>query len=138
MMRPKLVGVRHQVEDDPDDNWLIRDNTIRGLKMLAERGLAYDVLVKPRHLSRVPILAERVPELRMVIDHIAKPPMAGGTTEPWARDIARVAAIPKVHCKISGMVTEVNHAGWTVDDLRPYIEHVVGSFGIERLMFGCD
>ena len=136
--RPKLVGVRHQVEEDPDDDWLIRDESIRGLRMLAERGLAYDVLARPRYLSRVPELADRVPDLRMVIDHIAKPLIKGGTLEPWATDIAAVAAIPGVHCKISGMVTEADHDVWTVADLKPYVAHIVDSFGYDRLMFGSD
>lgn len=138
MTRDKLVGVRHQVEDDPDDDWLIRDSSVRGLKMVAERGLAYDVLVKPRHLSRVPVLAEKVPDLRMVIDHIAKPLIGDGVTEPWARDIARVSEVPNLYCKVSGMVTEADHSRWTVSELRPYVQHVVECFGMERLMFGSD
>jgi L-fuconolactonase len=138
LRREKLVGVRHQVEDDPDDDWLVRGSSIRGLKMLAERGLTYDVLVKPRHLSRVPVLADKVPNLRMVIDHIAKPPIADDIIEPWATDIALVAEIPGIHCKISGMVTEADHATWTTDHLKPYVSHVVKSFGFERIMFGSD
>ncbi|MAF52610.1 MAG: hypothetical protein FI707_14915 [SAR202 cluster bacterium] len=138
MRRPKLVGVRHQVEDDPDDDWLVRSETVRGLRMLAERGLAYDVLARPRHLSRVPDLAERVPDLRMVIDHIAKPLIKDGVMGPWASDIAAVAEIPGVHCKVSGMVTEADHETWTLADLIPYVAHVVDVFGYDRLMFGSD
>ena len=138
MQRPKLVGIRHQVEDDPDDEWLIRDESVRGLRRLAQRGLAYDLLVKPRHLSTIPVLAERVPDLRMVVDHIAKPMIADGAFEPWARDIAAVAEIPGIYCKVSGMVTEADHSTWSVDDLRPYVAHVVEAFGLERLMWGSD
>ena len=94
--------------------------------------------MKPRHLRRVPILAEKVPELSMVIDHIAKPLIADGVLEPWASDQARVADILNVYCKISGMATEADQADWTVDDLKPYATHVVESFGFYRVMFGSD
>jgi L-fuconolactonase len=138
MKRPRLVGIRHQVEDDPDEAWLTRDASIRGLKEVADRGLAYDVLVKPQHLKYVPPLAGKVPNLRMVIDHIAKPLIAQGVIDPWASDIKAVADIPGVYCKISGMVTEADHANWIVDDLKPYVSHIVESFGFDRLMYGSD
>ncbi len=138
MERPKLVGIRHQVEDDPDDEWLTRDDSIRGLREVAARGLAYDVLVKPRHLKYVPAVAKKIPDLRMVVDHIAKPFIADGVMEPWAADIAAVAEITGVYCKVSGMVTEAHPAGWTVEDLKPYVAHVLDSFGIDRLMWGSD
>ena len=133
-----LVGIRHQVEDDPDDEWLIADQTIRGLKEIAERGLAYDMLVRPRHMKHVPTVADRVPELRMVIDHIAKPLIKGGVIEPWASYMTEIASIPGVYCKVSGMVTEANHTDWSDHDLRPYVEHVREQFGFDRLMFGSD
>ena len=133
-----LVGIRHQVEDDPDDDWLVAEETIRGLRDIAARGLAYDMLVKPRHMKHVPAVADKVPELRMVIDHIAKPLIAEGITEPWASDMAEIANIPGVYCKVSGMVTEADHDSWKVDDLRPYVEHVREQFGMDKLMFGSD
>lgn len=133
-----LVGIRHQVEDDPDDDWLVAYETIRGLGEIAARGLAYDMLVKPRHMKHVPVVADRVPDLRMVIDHIAKPLIAEGVMEPWASDMATIANIPGVYCKVSGMVTEADHDIWKVDDLRPYVEHVREQFGMDRLMFGSD
>ena len=96
------------------------------------------MLVKPRHLRRIPILAEKVPELRMVLDHLAKPLIADGVLEPWASDLAGVADIPNVYRKISGMVTEADQADWTVDDLKPYATHVVESSGFDRVMFGSE
>ena len=96
------------------------------------------MLVKPRHLSRIPILAEKVPELRMMLDHIAKPLIADGVLEPWASDLAGVADFPNVYRKISGMVTEADQADWTVDDLKPYATHVVESSGFDRVMFGSE
>ena len=134
-----LVGIRHQVEDDPDDDWLVADQTIRGLREIAARDLAYDMLVKPRHMKHVPVVAERVPDLRMVIDHIAKPLIADGVMEPWASDMAEIANIPGAYCKVSGMVTEADHANWTVEDLTTIRRTVVrGLFGMDRLMFGSD
>jgi len=96
------------------------------------------MLAKPRHLRRIPILAEKVPELRMMLDHIAKPLIADGVLEPWASDLAGVADFPNVYRKISGMVTGADQADWTVDDLKPYATHVVESFGFDRVMFGND
>lgn len=133
-----LVGIRHQVEDDPDEAWLSRPTAIRGLKEVAARGLTYDLLVRPQHLKYVPPLAEKVPGLRMVVDHIAKPPIATGEMEPWATDIAAVAAIPSIYCKVSGMVTEADHTRWKVEDLKPYVARVVELFGFDRLMWGSD
>ena len=138
MKRDKLVGIRHQVEDDPDDDWLIRDSTIRGLREVAVRDLAYDVLVKPRHLKHVPTVAGRVPGLRMVIDHIAKPPIKDNVFSPWDSLMKDIAEIPDIHCKVSGMVTEADHANWTVENLTPYVSYVKDAFGIDRLMFGSD
>ena len=138
MERPGLVGVRHGVEHDPDQEWLTRPASIRGLKELAERGIRYDVLTRPHQLAQVPPLADKVPGLKMVIDHISKPPIASGGMEPWATDIARVAEIPGVYCKVSGMVTEADHDDWKYDDLKPYVRHIVDIFGFARLMFGSD
>jgi L-fuconolactonase len=138
MRRDKLVGVRHLVHDEPDEAWLAREDVVLGLKELERRGLAYDLLLRPQHLKYVPALADRVPDLRMVVDHIAKPPMAQGVMEPWATDIAAVAGVPGIYCKVSGLVTEADHVGWTVDDLRPYVAHVVEQFGLDRLMWGSD
>jgi L-fuconolactonase len=126
------------VEHDPDQEWLTRPASIRGLRELAERGIRYDVLTRPHQLQQVPPIADGVPGLKMVIDHISKPPIASGGMEPWAADIARVAEIPGVCCKVSGMVTEADHESWKYDDLKPYVRHIVEVFGFDRLMFGSD
>jgi L-fuconolactonase len=126
------------VESEPDDNWLIREDVLRGLRALAEHGLPFDLVVFQRHLKNIPIVAEKVPLLRMVLDHLGKPPIAAGGREPWASDIRRLAAIPNLYCKISGMVTESNHAQWSVDQLVPYVAHVIEQFGLSRLMWGSD
>ena len=136
--RPGLVGIRHQVEEEPDETWLAGPDVIEGLKEVARHDVSYDLLVKGPHIKYVPQLADKVPDLRMVVDHIAKPPIAAGVTEPWATGIAAVADIPGVYCKLSGLVTEADHERWTVADLKPYVDHVVEQFGFDRLMWGSD
>jgi L-fuconolactonase len=136
--RPKFKGVRHLVHDEPDDRWLLRPDVLAGLAELARRGLPYDLLLRPGHLPLVPQIAERVPELRMVIDHIAKPLIADRVMEPWARDIEEASRLPQVYCKLSGMITEADHESWKAVDLRPYVAHVMRIFGANRLMFGSD
>lgn len=136
---PKFAGVRHLIHDDPDPDWVIQDSVVEGLGLLAAAGLPFDVVaVLPRHLEHVAFLAERVPGLRLVIDHLAKPPIAEKGWEPWASLIARAAEHPNVYAKISGLNTAADAESWTAEDLRPYVEHAVEAFGPERLMFGGD
>ena len=135
---PKFKGVRHLVHDEPDLNWLLRDDVIAGLRELARREIPYDLLLRPQHLKIVPGVAEKVPGLRMVVDHIAKPPIATGRLDGWAEDMATVAKIPNVYCKLSGMITEADHSGWKAEHLRPYVAYVLNVFSPERLMFGSD
>jgi L-fuconolactonase len=133
---PKFKGVRHPVQDETDDRWLLRADVIAGLKELERRDIPYDLLLRPHHLPLIPELVGRVPALRMVIDHIAKPDIKNKMWEPWASDIERTAAIPQMHVKISGMVTEAD--SWKGPDLAPYVKHVLKVFGPERCMFGSD
>jgi len=135
---PKFKGVRHIVHDEPDVGWLLRPDVIRGLKELARRDIPYDLLLRPAHLPLIPELADKTPGLRMVIDHIAKPLIAAHRMEPWERDIETVAQLPGMHCKLSGMITEADHANWTPGDLRPYVQHILKIFPPGRLMFGSD
>jgi L-fucono-1,5-lactonase len=134
---PKFKGVRHQVHDEPDLNWLLRPDVLGGLGELARRGLPYDLLLRPPHLPLVPQLAEKLPSLRMVIDHLAKPYIEKGEIDGWARDMERAAAVPQIWCKLSGMITEGGR-DWRKKDLRPYVHHVLKVFGPNRLMFGSD
>jgi L-fuconolactonase len=135
---PKFKGVRHIVHDEPDLRWLLRPDVLRGLHELARRDIPYDLLLRPPHLPLIPELADKVPGLRMVIDHIAKPLIASHELEPWAVDMERVARIPGIHCKLSGMITEADHQNLTSQALRPYVQHVLQLFGPDRLMFGSD
>ncbi|MFD5088548.1 amidohydrolase family protein [Kitasatospora sp. NPDC058406] len=134
----KLVGLRHQVQSEPDPGWLLRPDVLRGLATVADFGLAYDLLVLPHQLPAATELATRLPELSLVLDHLAKPPAATGETEPWATAIRALASRPNTLCKLSGLVTEADWQHWALADLRPYADTVLTAFGPERLMFGSD
>jgi L-fuconolactonase len=135
---PRLKGVRHLVESEPADDWLVQPAVLAGLQRLAARGLSYDLLVHTRHLRHARTVAETCPDLRLVIDHLAKPPIAKHGFEEWAREFKPLAEYPNMHCKLSGLVTEANWSSWTTDDLRPYVEYALELFGPRRLMFGSD
>ncbi len=137
-VHPKFKGVRHLVESEPDDDWLARPAVITGLQRLAAHGLTYDLLVHTRHLRHVKKVAENCPELSLVIDHLAKPPIAKHGFDEWSREIKPLASYPNMYCKLSGLVTEANWNSWQTDDLRPYVDHVLDLFGPERLIFGSD
>ncbi len=135
---PKFVGVRHVVQDEPDDDFLIRDGVLRGLRVLERHGVPFDLLLHVRHLRHVPTLARSMPDLPMVIDHLAKPRIRDHRVDDWLPMFREAARFPNVSCKLSGMVTEADWARWTVDDLRPYVQAALECFGPDRLMFGSD
>lgn len=134
----KFKGVRHLVESEPHDDWLVQPSVLAGMKKLSERGLSYDLLVHTRHLRFVPQVAESCPDLSLVIDHLAKPPIARNEIEEWAQALKPVARYPNIHCKLSGLVTEANWSSWQANDLRPYVEYALEVFGADRMMFGSD
>ena len=138
MTDPRLRGVRHLVEAEADPDWLVREDVIRGLNDVSRRGLTYDLLVRPHHLKHVVTLADRVPDLRMVVDHLAKPSHDSATIEQWSRDLAAVAHVPSIYCKLSGMITEAPGGQWKPADFKPLVETVVELFGDDRIMFGSD
>jgi len=131
-------GVRHIWEGEDDPGWIVNSGAIVGLKELVRRNLSFDFLAKPANLPFIPQVMDQIPDLRAVVDHIAKPLIADHVVEPWLSDMRKVASINGMHCKISGMVTEADLQNWTIDDLRPYVHHVLGMFGADRLMFGSD
>jgi L-fuconolactonase len=136
---PRLRGVRHLIHNEADPDWVVQERVIEGLKIVASFDLTFDVVaVFPNHLRHVPTLAERVPGLRLVIDHLAKPPIARGEMEPWASELARAAAYPQVYAKVSGLNTAADWATWSARDLRPYVDFALERFGADRLMFGSD
>jgi L-fuconolactonase len=133
-----LVGIRHQAQDEPDPEWLLRPSVVRGIKEVAAAGLTYDVLVQPAQHDAAIALADAVPGVRLVLDHAGKPAIAGGEYEPWAAFLSSLAARPNVFCKLSGLVTEADWTKWTVEELKPYATHVLTVFGPDRVMFGSD
>jgi L-fuconolactonase len=135
---PYLVGIRHHVHDEPDPDWLLRPDVRRGLRAVEAAGLAYDLLLRPRELPAGLAAARAFPELRLVIDHLAKPPVATGELEPWATLMAPFAGLEHVWCKISGLAVEADWERWTPADLEPYVSRAVEWFGEERLIFGSD
>ena len=135
---PKFVGVRHVAQDEPDDRFLIGDHFKRGIARLGEFGLRYDILIFPKQLPAAIELVAHFPEQPFVLDHCAKPLIASGITQPWEAQIRELASAPNVFCKVSGLVTEAEHGGWSSEQLRPYFEKILEAFGPERLMWGSD
>lgn len=133
-----LVGIRHQVHDERDADWLLRPDVQRGLAAVQDAGLAFDLLVRPRELPAALATVRAFPGMRFVIDHIAKPPIASGEIEAWAGLLEPFRPLPYVSCKLSGMITEANWTNWTPDDLRPYVARALDVFGTDRVMYGSD
>lgn len=135
---PKLAGVRHVVQDEPDDEFMLRPAFLRGLGRLKQFNLTYDLLTFPKHLTVARKVVEKFPEQKFVLDHISKPFIKAGTISPWDRDIRELAQFKNVWCKVSGVVTEANWNQWKRADFRPYLDVVFEAFGEDRLMFGSD
>ena len=134
---PALKGLRPMLQDLDDERWIDDAALAPAVQAMLRHRLSFDALVLPRHLPALLAFAERYPELPIVIDHGAKPMIAHGLLEPWRSDIARLAAMPQVHCKLSGLVTEAG-ARWDVERLRPYVGHLLACFGPQRLIWGSD
>ena len=135
---PKFKGVRHLVESERDDDWLVQPAVLSGLRRLSTYSVSYDLLVHTRHLKYVPQVVESCPDLVLVIDHLAKPPIAKREINEWSQAFKPLASYPNIYCKLSGLVTEANGTSWQTDDLRPYVDVALESFGVDRLMFGSD
>ena len=134
----KLVGVRHLVQDEPDERFMLRPAFLRGLRLLAEFDLAYDLLLFPQHLPIAVEVVQQLPQQRFVLDHLAKPPITSQIMLPWEHDIRRLASFPNVYCKVSGMVNEAAWQHWKIHDFTRYLDVVFDCFGPDRLMFGSD
>jgi L-fuconolactonase len=136
--RPKLVGLRHIVQAEPDDRFMLRPAFCAGIALLEEFDLAYDVLIYSRHLPAAVELADRFPSQRFVLDHLAKPDIRAGAIEAWERGVRDLARRPNVWAKLSGLVTEADWRAWTPGAIRPYLDVAFDAFGAERLMVGSD
>jgi len=135
---PKLRGLRHVLQDEPDPNYMLREDFNAGIRKLRAFGLAYDILIFERHLPQTIEFVDRHPDQVFVLDHVAKPRIRAGEISPWRENIRELAKRPNVYCKISGMVTEADWTAWTPDQMKPYIHVVLEAFGANRLMFGSD
>jgi L-fuconolactonase len=134
----KFKSVRHVIQGEPDDQFILRDDFNRGIRSLKSFDLVYDILIFERHLPMAIQFVDLHPDQTFVLDHIAKPLIRAGAFEPWNRNLRELARRPHVYCKLSGLVTEADYATWTESQLRPYFETALEAFGTRRLMFGSD
>jgi len=135
---PKFVGIRHVTHDEPDDDFIVRDDVLRGLAILERHNVPFDLLFYVKHLHHAQVLAERFPNLPMVIDHLAKPRIKDQALDDWLGNFLAAARYSNVYCKLSGLITEADWENWRTADLRPYVETALDSFGPERCMYGSD
>src|SRR3989454_2675689 len=135
---PKFVGVRHVVQDEPDDEFMLRPEFLRGIGKLKQFKLTYDILIYPKQLPAAIKLVEKFPEQKFVLDHLAKPFIKTGELSPWDQQIRELARSKNVCCKVSGVVTEAKWNEWKPSDFQPYLDVVFEAFREDRLMFGSD
>lgn len=136
--RKKLKGWRHIVQGEPDHNFLLRPDFLRGISLLEKYGYVYDILIFPHQLGAVLEFVKRFPHQKFVIDHMAKPYIKDGFFDGWATLMKEIATFENVHCKISGLITEADYKTWTPQQITPYMDVVLKAFGTQRLMFGSD
>ncbi|XP_048777701.1 uncharacterized protein y4mH-like [Ostrea edulis] len=130
-------GCRHILDMEKPD-WITREDVHRGLKVLEDLQIPYDLLLRPPLLKYIPDVVSKFPRLKFVVDHIAKPYVKDKTIDGWREEIAAIAKYPNVYCKLSGLVTEADWESWKTEDFQPYIDHVLGCFGVDRCMYGSD
>lgn len=135
---PKLIGLRHIVQSEPDDRFLLKPEFLRGISALEEFDLAYDILIYAKHLPIAADFVERFPRQRFVLDHLAKPPIKSGEIDVWADGLRRLAEFPNIFAKLSGLVTEADWQSWKPEQIAPYLDVAFESFGPKRLMIGSD
>ncbi len=135
---PKFVGIRHVTQDEADDDFLVRRDVLNGLRVLEKHRVPFDLLFYVKHLRHAARVAHEVPELPLVIDHLAKPPIRTGRWDEWEEPLRAAAKFPNVYCKLSGMITEADWRHWQAKDLQPYIDRALAFFGAERCMYGSD
>lgn len=135
---PKLVGVRHVIQDEKDDYFMLRDSFQRGVSQLQTAGLTYDLLILPRQLPIAEKLVSNFPRQRFVLDHMAKPDIKNQVHQPWGKQLEKLASHENVYCKLSGMITEADWSRWDTPDFEYYLSLVFSCFGKDRLMFGSD
>jgi L-fuconolactonase len=135
---PLLKGIRRIVQGEADVAYCLRPDFVRGVQLLADYGLSFDICIYHIQLASAVQLVAQCPNVRFILDHIGKPDIKNGVMEPWRTELRELAAMPHVVCKVSGLVTEADHQQWTPADLQPYIDHVIDCFGFDRVIYGGD
>ena len=135
---PLIKGIRRLIQSEADPEFCLRPGFVRGVRGLAAHGLSFDLCITHRQLAATIKLVRQCPDVRFVLDHLAKPDVKAGRLEPWRAELRELAQLENVCCKLSGLVTEADHANWQPADVQPYIDHVVECFGFDRVMFGGD
>ncbi len=134
---PRVKGIRRLIQSEPL-GFAVHSGFVQGVQMLADYGYTCDLCIYHPQMNDIIALVDQCPDGRFVLDHIGKPGIKDGLRDPWRQGLKTLAEHPNVWCKLSGMVTEADHAHWTAEDLKPYVDHVIDCFGVERLMFGGD
>ena len=135
---PLVKGIRRIIQFEPDLDFCLRPDFVRGVQLLADYGLSFDICISHIQLANTIKLVAQCPNVQFMLDHIGKPDIKGQVLEPWQTELRTLAAFPNVWCKLSGLVTEADHQAWTEADLQPYIDHVLDCFGFDRVIFGGD
>jgi L-fuconolactonase len=135
---PRIKGVRRLIQSESDPEFQVRPAFLEGVRLLPKYGLSFDICIRHEQLARSIQMVRACPDVSFVLDHLGKPNAKAGQLEPWQDQIAELAELPNVMCKVSGLVTEADHAYWTVGDLEPYVRHVLAAFGEDRVLFGGD
>jgi L-fuconolactonase len=135
---PRIKGVRRLIQSEPDPEFCLQPRFIQGIQILPEFGLSFDICITYRQLASAIEMVRRCPNTSFILDHIAKPNIREHQLDPWRAQIEELASLPNVICKVSGVVTEADHQRWTIDDVAPYVEHVIKTFGEDRIVYGGD
>ena len=130
--------MRRIVQSEPDPAFCLRPGFLRGVQLLPEYGFSCDICINHRQLASTVEMVRRCPDTSFILDHAGKPNIRGHALDPWREQMRELASLPNVMCKVSGLVTEADHSGWTRDDLAPYVAHVLAVFGEDRVVFGGD
>lgn len=133
-----VKGIRRIIQFEPDIDFCLRPGFVKGVQALPDYGLSFDICIQPLQLANTIELVRRCPNVQFIMDHIGKPDIKHQLLEPWKQQLRALANFPNVWCKMSGLVTEADHRNWSLKDLRPYIDHVISTFGFDRVMFGGD
>lgn len=135
---PRIKGVRRLIQSEPDPAFCLRPGFVRGVQLLPEHSLSFDICITYRQLASAIELVRQCPDTSFILDHIAKPNIREHQLDPWRAQMEEMASLPNVVCKVSGVVTEANHQQWTIEDIAPYVEHVINTFGEDRIVYGGD